>query len=193
MQNKFVRFLLNIVIVYFLAMILVLANGTSILGKIVYPYFYIVANSMGLNTSWNFFSPDPAHIIYLKSLIIYPKDKVAPSEVVEGEEGYYSETNRDLRAVTEYYPVTKEEGEFGLTARRDSYAARFFMIDRSRIETFYAPWLCKKHPGAVRVAVEGYLLTMPSLERATTELSVSIEEMLQEVSIHQVDYNCEIH
>lgn len=192
MKNKTIRFLLNIVIVYFLAMILVLANGTSILGKIVYPYFYVVANSMGLNTSWNFFSPDPAHIIYLKSLIIYPKDKIPPTAESEGEEGA-SESNQDLRAVTEYYPVTKDEGEFGLTSRRDSYASRFFMIDRSRIETFYAPWVCKKHPGAVRVAIEGYLLTMPSLERATTELSVSIEEMLQEISIHQVDYNCEIH
>lgn len=155
-------------------MILVLANGSSIMGTTLYPYFGIVANSMGLNTSWNFFSPDPAHVIYIKSLIIFQDE--------------YGVSSKET--ITDIYPPSEARGDFAMTTRRDSFASRFFMLDAQRIERYYAPWLCRKYPGASRVAVEGIMLTVPTLERASTELSLSIQDMMQEILVHQVDYVC---
>lgn len=168
------RLFLSVVIIYFLVMILVLANGSSVMGKALYPYFGLVANSMGLNTSWNFFSPDPAHVIYIKSLIIYQDE--------------YGNTVKDT--ITDVYPPSEDKGDFGLVSRRDSFASRFFMIDAQRIQSYYAPWLCKKYPGARRVAIEGMMLSVPSLERAATELSLSVQEMMEEILVHQVNHTC---
>lgn len=175
MKKVILRSFISTVVIYFLFMIIVLANGASVLGQSFYPYFYVAANSMGLNTSWNFFSPDPAHVIYLKSLIIYQDE--------------YGQTLKD--SVEEFYPIEKDEGNFGVVARRDSYASRFFMVDARRIERFFAPWVCKRHPGASRVYIEGNILSVPSLEQAETEQSRSVKEMQNELRVHSLDYTCE--
>lgn len=141
--------IISIFLIFHLMTIVVMANGGSYLGRklsFLVPY----ANSIGLNTTWNFFSPDPAHTMYFRSIVYF-----------EDENG---ENIKDPEE--EYFPPERTNVVIDGTKRRLLYAMRFLMIDTVRIEMLLGPWLCRSHPGSTSLTIEQTIETIPPLDRA---------------------------
>ncbi len=131
-------------------MIITLGNGSSFLGRYFEEFFNPVANSIGLNTTWNFFSPDPAHTMYLKYFVIFEDQFGYPlKESIEG-----------------FYPESKGRGaELSLDKKRDSYVMHFLAVDSGRLQGLFTPWICKKYPGSSKLQIELILNRIPSLDQ----------------------------
>lgn len=179
MQRVMLRYkiILSGFILYFLSLMIVMANGNSYAGRFLQAYYLPVANTIGLNTTWNFFSPDPAHVMYIHYLVIF------------------EDTNgRETRpAIDAYYPPSKDAGEFGVTSRRDSYASRFIAIDRDRFGLYFAPWICRKYPEATRVRAELYIKAIPSLDRSHVLKADLLDEMTEPTQYNEMTYECISH
>lgn len=141
--NQFIRIAFSLFIVFHLIVIVVLSNGGSYYGRALSPYLTSYANVIGLNSSWNFFSPDPANSMYLRVSLLNGDD--------------YHE---------EFYPPGKEKFEWSGNQRRFLYFVRYMLVDPSRIESFLIPWFCKTHPGTERISVDFVIQPIPSLDKA---------------------------
>lgn len=159
-------------------MMIVMGNGSSFLGRYLERFFTPVANTIGLNTTWNFFSPDPAHTMYLKYDIFF--------------EDAYGNSLKDV--IEGYYPPSKDlGGDFRLDLKRDSYVMRFVIVDPARIPTFFIPWLCKKNPGASKVQVEIILNRIPSLDQVMAVVHPNLkkyENLSEAEEISRFSFEC---
>ena len=178
MLNKTKKFFFTSLFFYFVAMIIVFGNGSSFLGRYFQSVFNPVANTIGLNTTWNFFSPDPAHTMYLKYYVLF-------------EDDYGNET---ADTIIGYYPDSKDQGDdFRLDKKRDSYAMRFLAVDPYRIETFFTPWICRKHPTAKKLQVELFVNRIPTLDQVIANVNNDImdyDNMLRTEEINRYIYEC---
>ncbi len=164
------------IFLYFVTMIIVLGNGSSFLGRYFQRVFNPVANTIGLNTTWNFFSPDPAHTMYLRYFVLFEDDNGnSTSETIQG-----------------FYPESKDQGkDFRLDQRRDSCAMRFLALDPYRIEAFFTPWICRKHPGAKRIQVELFVNRIPTLDQVIANDEITdFENLLSTEEINRYIYEC---
>ena len=159
MLKKLKHFGLVFIFFYFVAMMIVLGNGSSFLGRYFEPIFNQVANTVGLNTTWNFFSPDPAHTMYLKYFVFFEDD--------------YGKTVKE--PVEAFYPDEKDQADFSLNKKRDSYAMRFIVVDPLRVQNLFVPWVCHKHPGASKVQVELIVNRIPSLDKVVAIVNQNID------------------
>lgn len=125
-------------------------NSGSYLGRQSEKLTTGYANILGLNTTWNFFSPDPAQTMFLKYMVWFDDvDVKNPKDPVEG-----------------FIPPEKEKIVLDSSKRRLLYAMRFLILDTHRMKTILAPWLCKQYPGAQLVKMEHILEAIPNLEMA---------------------------
>lgn len=168
------KIFLGLLFCYFVSMMIVLGNGSSFLGRSLAQYFTPVANLIGLNTTWNFFSPDPAHIMYLRYTVHF-----------EDEYG-----NPKQEAVQKLFPPEETNSDFRVHVRRLSYAMRFFAASSSRIGEFLVPWLCNQYPGATRVQTEILYNRIPTLEVAATLSSSNLEDLINQEEINQNVFPC---
>lgn len=148
--NQLSRIGLSVFIVFHLVVIVVLGNGGSYYGRALSPYLTSYANFIGLNSSWNFFSPDPANSMYLRVSLLAGED--------------YRE---------EFYPPGKEKFEWSGNQRRFLYFVRYMIVDPTRIETFLIPWFCKTHAGVERISVDFVIQPVPSLDKARFVMNMS--------------------
>lgn len=128
----------------------VLGNGGSYLGRSLQSVLLPYGNSIGINTPWNFFSPDPAHTMYIRAVIRY-----------QDTDGTLIKDSAEF-----YLPKDKEKIVIDSGERRFLYAMRFLMISPLQIETILIPYLCKVYPGATSVYVEHLLEKIPPLDAA---------------------------
>jgi len=136
-------------IVFHLLVLLILSNNSSFLSRLYGDYLAPYANMLALNTTWNFFSPDPAHTMYFKYVAYF-----------ENENG---ETTKE--PIEEYIPNTKNEVVLQSSRRRVLYYMRYMILDTQRIEKVLSKWLCRKNPGATRVYIEHIIEQIPPLDR----------------------------
>ncbi len=141
-------------------MIIILGNGSSFLGRYFEAVFNPVANTIGLNTTWNFFSPDPAHVMYIKYFVFFEDELGATLK--EPVQGFYP-------------PIENQTEDFKLHKKRHSYAMRFMIIDPNRLQNFFSPWLCRQHPGASKVQVELIINRIPSLDKVVSLVNSNTE------------------
>lgn len=160
----FLKILISVWICYHLVVIAAIPNGNSFLGKRYQIFFLPYANSLVMNTSWNFFSPDPAHIMYIRYLVY----KTAKPNQEEAEPEEY------------FYPEEKMFATSNLAKRRNLYVMRFLAINPERFSSFFVPWVCRNHPDAYQVFVEHKILKIPPYEEVIGN-SQPIEELLQEM------------
>jgi len=131
---------------------LVLANGGSFLGRSFQQVLLPYGNLISLNTTWNFFSPDPANTLYLKYMVeFYDDDGVETQEAIEA-----------------YIPAEKEKISMDSSDRRFLYAIRFLLLDERRLETVLGPWLCRYYSGATAINIEQFWRQVPSLDEVLT-------------------------
>jgi len=170
------RVLASLFIIYHLLVISTLANGSSFLGRSLSSVIIPYGNALGLNVTWNFFAPDPAHTMYIHYFIHFGEED--ERDPLEG-----------------YLPPEKEQIVIDSSKRRFLYAMRFLILDEKRMKLLLAPYLCRQHPGAVSVRIENILEPIPNLdlsqlsemkpreEAVMMEYSHSCHEVQDEVSL----------
>lgn len=174
MAKKALKLILSLWIVYHIAVIVILANGSSILGRsygwLLVPY----ANALGLNSTWNFFSPDPAHTMYLEYRVRF-----------EDEQG-----NETREPIEGYLPPEKDQIVVDSSRRRMLYAMRFLMLDQNRLHALMAPWLCRQHPGASEITIAHEMQAIPSFDRAIANLDTPLRDLRQQYRSASQTFNC---
>jgi hypothetical protein len=178
MFNRLKKIALTVLFFYFASMMIVMGNGSSFLGRYLEWFYTPIANTIGLNTSWNFFSPDPAHTMYIKYDLFF-EDEFGHS-LSEPLEGYYPES-KDLG------------GDFRLDKKRDAYAMRFLIMDSERIQAFFVPWICRQHPNSSKIQVEVILNRIPSLDQMVAVVNQhlkSYDNVLTSEEVSRYSYEC---
>lgn len=169
------RLFLGMAFVYMATMMIVMGNGHSFLGRYLSFFYTPVANAIGLNTTWNFFSPDPAQTMYFRYDVIY--------------EDAYGNPSRD--AIEGFYPESKDQGgDFRLDKRRNAYALRWLVLDPDRIKKFFIPWKCRENPGATKIQVELIVNHIPSIDERLTLKNESFEDLVRPEEVSRVTYEC---
>ncbi len=173
-MNRFKKSSLFFIFIYFSSMMIVLGNGSSFLGRYLGDYFTPVANIVGLNTTWNFFSPDPAHTMYLRYTVYF-----------EDEFG-----NPKQEALQNLFPSSETNNNLTTHIRRLSYMMRFLTSSTERLHKFFVPWICTQNPGATRVQTEILLSRIPSLEVASSLSNSNYDDLVQQEEVNQNVFSC---
>mgnify|MGYP000364266901 CR=1 FL=1 len=141
-RNLIVPILTPVILFHFMA-ILLLPNYGSFLGRRYLQPMAEWGNFLMLNSSWNFFSPDPAHIMYFRY-----------------ELNFENGTSR-----AGLFPAEGEQPTANMSRRRDLYLMRFLVLDMSRIEHYLAPWLCRLEPNVRDVSLTHTVKLITPLEK----------------------------
>jgi len=129
--------------------VILIPNPNSIVatewGWLFTPY----ANTLGMNTTWQFFSPDPSLNMYFPYEI-----QVANGEPVSGR-----------------WPPAREEVPHMLLEnyRRIFYHSLYTTIAPERVENFLVPFLCKRVPGALSIFIRTIIEDVPPIEKSRVD------------------------
>lgn len=165
---------LSLWILYNIFTMLVMPNVGAYFGRISSRFITPYANTVGLNASWNFFSPDPAHVMYIRYHINYTDAEGNPTK--EAFEGYF--------------PPEKNQAVRSLFKKRELYVMRFMVIDPKRLKIFMGPWLCRQYPGASSVDMEHVIETVPPLDQVVAFKDEGVKDMSQEVQYTRETVSC---
>jgi hypothetical protein len=174
-SGHFLRAGLSLFILFHLAVIVIMANGGSYLGRSFQAQLLPYANSLGLNATWNFFSPDPAHTMFYKYRVFF-----------EDELG-----NETQPTIEGFFPPEKTHVVIDSSKRRLLYSMRFLTIDPSRIRSLMGPWLCKQHTGARRVRIEYVVEQIPLLDTAVSRRNEPMENLVTERNLINNEISCQ--
>lgn len=144
------------------------------MGRFLSAYYTPIANSIGLNTTWNFFSPDPAHTMFFKYYVHF-------------EDEYGNPTKEPLDLM---YPAEGEKIDFRIHKRRQSYIMRYLVIDPEKMQQFFIPWICKQHPGATKIQTELVINRIPNLDKVITLPSSNYYDLVTTEEMGQNVYSC---
>ncbi len=165
---------ISVLLVFHLSVVIILANGPSVLGRLHQGWIIGYANQLGLNQTWNFFSPDPSHIHYIRYFVHFEDD--AGNPVQDSLEGYI--------------PEDKEKVVIDSSKRRMLHAVRALSLDENRTEKLLAPWLCKMNPGATMVNIKHVMQLLPNLDRAATFLDRAIPDLSEDRPYRELEFDC---
>lgn len=146
--HKVVRGFFFAFCVYHVVVMIIMPNSGSILGRRVGNYFAPYANLIGMNGSWEFFSPDPPHPLYFDYKVYYEND--VGVELKPSENGFFP----DWKISRTLHP----------NHIRLKNAVRFFSMNKKAVEQSFVQWLCRKHEGANRVRIEEILMPVAQLD-----------------------------
>jgi hypothetical protein len=153
---------------------LVMPNIGAYFGRSTSRFITPYANTVGLNASWNFFSPDPAHKMYIRYLVHYlDKEGFPVKDSVEG-----------------FFPREKNLGISSLTRQREMYVMRFMVIDPRRLKVFMGPWLCRQYPEASSVEMEHVIETVPPLDQVVALKDEFVNSLSKEFQYLHETYSC---
>lgn len=171
MKNLF-KIIISVWIFYHLATIFLMPNGNSYVGRMYQQAFSSYANTFGLNSTWQFFSPDPAHMLYFEYDVYFYDNLGEPTQ----------ETIRG------YFPDERDAGTIHPSLRRNMYLMRYLAVDPVRMDRFVMPWLCRKYPGASSVSLKVILNQIPLLDEVTRKWSPML--VTQEIKMQTYTKDC---
>lgn len=167
--------LLSLWIVYNIFTMMVMPNVGSFWGRSAFIYIAPYANTVGLNGSWSFFSPDPpTHTMYLRYFVSYLNEN--GEEAREPVEGYFPE-EKDQRITSPF-------------RQREFYVMHFMSLKAKYLRVLMGPWLCRKYPGASNVDMTYVAEKIPNLDQAVASKSQALSEMTEESNVLQESYSC---
>lgn len=169
------KVLLSLWALYHIVVIVIMPNLGSYLGRGLQPAISDYASTIGFNAGWNFFSPDPAHVMYLHYTVHYGN----PDMVEEKE------------AIENYFPAEKNKGIKDITRQRELYLMRFMVIDPMRLKSLFGPWLCRQYPEATYVEMEHVIETIAPLQQVVTLEDETVESLSKEVQFIRQSYSCD--
>nr|BFD62980.1 hypothetical protein BdHM001_16610 [Bdellovibrio sp. HM001] len=174
--------LLSLWIVYNIFVMLVMPNVGAYFGRVTANVVTPYANTVGLNAGWNFFSPEPAHPMYLKYTVYYPE-----SENLEGE------TSQEEREPVEgFFPIQNDKRNVpNITHKREWALMRYMVLDAKRLRLLMGPWLCRQYPGAASIDMEHVIETIPFLDQAVRFQEESVKDLSKEVQSVRESVSCQ--
>jgi hypothetical protein len=168
--------LVSLWILYHLFSIIVMPNAGSFVGRVFQSYITPYSNTFGFSSSWNFFSPDPAHTMYMRYMIYFTDENGdAQKEPIEG-----------------FFPAEKNQGTFDPRRRRDMYMMHFMLLDPRRIESIFVPYLCKHNPGATNIRVDFVIETIAPLDQVMTMKQESMADLSKQLEYIKQEYPCHV-
>nr|BFD59601.1 hypothetical protein CKG001_17080 [Bdellovibrio sp. CKG001] len=174
--------LLSLWIVYNIFVMLVMPNVGAYFGRVTANVVTPYANTVGLNAGWNFFSPEPAHPMYLKYTVYYPE-----SENLEGET-----SPEESEPVEGFFPVQNDKRNVpNITHKREWALMRYMVLDAKRLRLLMGPWLCRQYPGAASIDMEHVIETIPFLDQAVRFQEESVKDLSKEVQSVRESVSCQ--
>lgn len=168
--------LLSLWIVYNIFVMLVMPNVGAYFGRVTAGVVTPYANTVGLNAGWNFFSPEPAHPMYLKYTVNYLNE--FGDEMKEPFESAFPPERDPLRHVP------------NITYKREWALMRFMVMDPKRLRVLMGPWLCRQYPGATSIDMEHVIDTIPFLDQAVRFGDESVKDLSREVQYTKESVSC---
>ena len=173
-KTQTLKILLSIWLCYHVFCIVVLPNGSSFLGRYFENYILGYSNSIGINSTWNFYSPDPANTMYFSYTVHFEND--------QGE---------DLKpSVQEFLPPEKDQIVTDSSKRRLLYAMRYLALDPHRLQVLMAPWICREFAGASRISINHVIERIPILDVALSKMNERVSDLREIQESPNFDYNC---
>lgn len=170
----------------------VMPNLGSYLGRSVQGFIAPYSSAMGLNANWNFFSPNPAHTMYIHYTIHYTRtaDQLE-DELKEAPAEAQAISDVPAKAPVEgYFPPEKNRGIESFNRQRELYVMRFMIIYPKRLQYLMGPWLCRQYPGAQSVDLEHVIETVPSLDESVTFKDENVRDLSRELQVVKAEYSC---
>lgn len=165
-----VKIVLSFFILFQVSAMLVLANNSSFLARKTEKIFFDWGNLIGLNTTWNFFSPDPAHTMYFRILLRF-KDPEKDSEEF-------------------YIPEETDRISLESSKRRFLYAVRYMLLSPDRIQNFLGPYFCRAYPDVDAVTIEPIFEMIPSLDRAVLGERDRVQSSYEQIGMNRQSFTC---
>lgn len=173
--KRIFKIILSVWIVYNIIVLLLMPNIGSYIGRLNSKFVAPYANIVGLNAGWNFFSPDPAHTMYIRYTLHFENE--AGDSLRDPEEGYFP-PQRDRRISNEL-------------DKRVQYAMRFMLIEPKRIKVFLGPWLCRQNPEASLVSIEAVIETVPFLDNVVMQSQSEVNSLSETLEYVREDFSCD--
>lgn len=168
---------LSLWIVYNIFVMMVMPNVGAYFGRVTANVVTPYANTVGLNAGWNFFSPEPAHPMYLKYSVHY-SDEMG-EEVKESVEGQFP------------MPLTEDKRPLpNITRKREWALMRYMVLDPKRLRQLMGPWLCRQYPGATSVDMEHVIETIPFLDQAVRYRDETVQDLSREIQYVRESIKC---
>lgn len=169
---KLFKSVLVVWLIFHLSVMIIMSNGSSFFARSMGNFYRYYANQLNINTNWNFFSPDPAQVMYIQ-YTVYTLDE------------YGNELQPTLE---EYFPKEKNQGSFGITHRRDFYLSRYLLLSEERLENMFVPWVCRQHPQATHILVRTVTEQVTPLEEISKNQRSSLR--LEASSVFKKEFRC---
>ncbi len=142
--------------------------GSSIAGRKYSRYFLSYANTLGFNTTWQFFSPGPSPMFYLE---------------YEAEGAGETQLSAPLA-----YPPLRQGFSWNDGWNRRLFGMRFMALSPERMERYFVPFLCRQVPGAKAISVRSIVDRVEDIERAGH--FAEIKDMAERVDLPSQRYAC---
>ena len=168
------KLLLSAFIIYHTACVVILPNGSSLIGRRLSRYFLSYANIFGFNTVWQFFSPAPAATSYLEYSFDFSID----------DEGLSDDSRHAIRSYPPRRPAGQPWDDF---FTRRLYAMRFFMVVPGALEQNFIPFLCRQEKTATGVSIHQTFERVPSIEKAMGD---SFSEIAEREDLPSQHFSC---
>lgn len=142
--------IVNLWIVYHVTLILIMPNSGSFIGRYYEKWILPYTNTIGLNSAWSFFSPDPSLIFTMKYRFLF-----------------LNENGEELKpSIDGQYPRYASGNFINPIRMRELYTFRFFNLIDSYRENYLFPWLCRQNPQASHVEIQAQVESYMSLDKA---------------------------
>jgi hypothetical protein len=153
---------------------LLMPNIGSYLGRSVSKFITPYAGAVGLSAGWDFFSPDPAHTLYIEYKVYFPDPPLGES--IESIEGYFPfEKNHVIRDPRKI---------------RDLYATRYMALNPKRLRILFGPWMCKQYPKAQLINAKIIIETVPSLDKVVQNPGMDLNDLSERIEYASEDISC---
>lgn len=173
--KRLFKIILSVWIVYNIIVLMFMPNIGSYIGRLASKALVPYANVVGLNAGWNFFSPDPAHTMYIRYTVFFENEMgESQKEPIEG-----------------FFPPEKNQKVLSEVKKRSLYAMRFMLVEPKRLKVFFGPWVCRQYPGATTVSVEAVIETVPFLDNVVLQSQAEVNSLSEELQYVKEDISCD--
>lgn len=176
--------LLSLWIVYNIVVIIVMPNAGSYFGRVTSRFIGPYANAVGLNAGWNFFSPDPAHTMYIRYMVYFNNPHASDSSTE-------SEAEKEKEPIEGYFPAEKNKMISSMFRSRELYVMRFMIMDKRHLKNLFGAWLCRQYPGASSVDMEHVIETVAMLDQAAAFKNESMADLSNELQFVAERFRCD--
>ncbi|MCB0407118.1 MAG: hypothetical protein KDD34_02875 [Bdellovibrionales bacterium] len=146
-KAQLAQLIFSLFLVYHLMAILIMPNPGSYVERHFGFLFYGYTSTLGINTPWQFFSPNPATKMFYEY------------EIIENE------GSDSLTQTYRWPPEKNHTNMIGANYKRLIYHSWYTTSSEERKSKFLMNYLCRKHPSAISISLKSFSEKVPPMER----------------------------